>query len=485
MERPSPQPRRPGEAHRPNCCWWDWYIDLALSSVQGSYKWRVSSRHRLLEEWVELWFPQLRWTTHGQSWQEVRRTSRSRHLGQTFWQGWSDHRPYYLNRDPQEKREHRIKTSQGSTKAHGGRNRNKRKAPKWKYDRSASTTNELKKNGKTYRWCTGPGHRNVPMRVAPNWVAPEPDQCTKMQQDGTSRSKKTFHESKTMYSRQALICMLKTKGNLSDDEIKTIVEAIIAVMDSWRGRLWKHILSFYRPILLLIFWFLIDDFIQSRCGVAWWFICFSSSPPCNYFNYHSQAFSQEAKDLMATNSYRCTTWASSSFCHTYKSRCTLFDFLRRSLVFFELQLLWMTHLFCCLKFLCLSALSSSSGFNVSHPTSSFFQVHCNTCPANSGELSLWQRSLPFLSCSRTFPGRHPCQPNTIPTAPRAKRITTTPRTLKRSFKKSLHLHQRKICMPSWLIRLVSSKKTVRLEMLEPGMLTMFLLSWTQPQVDRN
>ncbi len=117
--------------------------------------------------------------------------------------------------------------SQVPTKGHGSSDRNKRKGPKWKYDRSASTTSELKKNGKTYRWCTGPGHGNIPM-----WVTHEPGQCTKMQLNGPSNSKKTFPESKTMYSRQALTSILKTKGNLSNDEIESKVEAILVVMDS-------------------------------------------------------------------------------------------------------------------------------------------------------------------------------------------------------------------------------------------------------------
>ena len=123
-------------------------------------------------------------------------------------------------------------TSHGAkATGHSGKgDQNKRKGPKWKYNRSASSTNELKKNGKTYRWCTGPGHGNIAI-----WVAHEPGQCTANHQgNGNSNAtpKKTYPGSKTMYDRDALTSKFKNKGNLSDDEVDSKVEAILAVMAS-------------------------------------------------------------------------------------------------------------------------------------------------------------------------------------------------------------------------------------------------------------
>ena len=115
-----------------------------------------------------------------------------------------------------------LKKGGSSTPSQGGKspsgNDKKKKGPKWKYNRSASSTNELKKNGKTYRWCTGPGHGNVAM-----WVAHEPGQCTKAHGSNSNPSsgatKKTFPGSKTVYDREALTTMFRQKGNLSDDEV--------------------------------------------------------------------------------------------------------------------------------------------------------------------------------------------------------------------------------------------------------------------------
>jgi hypothetical protein len=122
--------------------------------------------------------------------------------------------------------------SNGATqaKSSGGNDNKKKKGPKWKYNRAASTTSELKKNGKTYRWCTGPGHGNVAM-----WVAHEPGQCTKAhggQANPSAAPKKTYPGSKTIYDREALTTMFKQKGNLSDDEVESKVEAIMAVLAS-------------------------------------------------------------------------------------------------------------------------------------------------------------------------------------------------------------------------------------------------------------
>ena len=113
----------------------------------------------------------------------------------------------------------------------GGPNKNKRsgdkkKAPRWKYDRSLSSNNELKKNGKTYKWCTGPGHSGTGM-----WVTHEPGKCTKATAP-TAAGKPNYDGSKTVVNRQALTSILKAKGDLSDDEVQSKVDAMLAVMES-------------------------------------------------------------------------------------------------------------------------------------------------------------------------------------------------------------------------------------------------------------
>ena len=48
----------------------------------------------------------------------------------------------------------------------------KSKNAAWKFKRSKSTDTTLMKNGKTYHWCTGPGHQKVGM-----WVIHQPGTC--------------------------------------------------------------------------------------------------------------------------------------------------------------------------------------------------------------------------------------------------------------------------------------------------------------------
>ena len=106
------------------------------------------------------------------------------------------------------------------------RSGDKKKAPRWKYDRSLSTGNELKKNGKTYKWCTGPGHNSTGM-----WVTHEPGKCTKAAAPNGG-GKPSYDGSKTVMNRQALTSILKAKGDLSDDEVQSKVDAMLAVMES-------------------------------------------------------------------------------------------------------------------------------------------------------------------------------------------------------------------------------------------------------------
>ena len=92
-------------------------------------------------------------------------------------------------------------------------------APKWKYDKSLSKTNKYERNGKTYHWCTGPGHNGIGM-----WVIHEPGTCTKASND----SKKINHNS---LDKKALTAALKAK-DVAEDEIDGKVEAILAIIAS-------------------------------------------------------------------------------------------------------------------------------------------------------------------------------------------------------------------------------------------------------------
>jgi hypothetical protein len=112
-------------------------------------------------------------------------------------------------------------------------------APKWKYDRTASTTKELKKNNKVYKWCTGPGHHNLGM-----WVLHEPGKCTvanksegNKSHDSNKLKQQKAHESNMSYntqdnnSRTVLTALLKEKG-FADNEAQSKMDAILAVLDS-------------------------------------------------------------------------------------------------------------------------------------------------------------------------------------------------------------------------------------------------------------
>ena len=89
--------------------------------------------------------------------------------------------------------------------------------PKWKFDRSLSTTNTYERNEKKYKWCDGPGHGGIGM-----WVLHDPGTCTTKGKD---------KQSSTTIDEKALTASFKGKG-LSEDEIESKVQAILAVMNS-------------------------------------------------------------------------------------------------------------------------------------------------------------------------------------------------------------------------------------------------------------
>ena len=97
----------------------------------------------------------------------------------------------------------------------------KSQIPKWKYDKSLSTSNELKRNGKIYKWCTGPGHEGKGM-----WVIHDPGSCTKNKSFSNDASKKGNSNPKA-----AFMAHMKQNG-ASDEEIESKLEAIMAVIES-------------------------------------------------------------------------------------------------------------------------------------------------------------------------------------------------------------------------------------------------------------
>ena len=118
-----------------------------------------------------------------------------------------------------------LQRGSGNTKEGDKKSNNNNTNKKWKYDRSITSEKELKKNDKTYHWCTGPGHNETGM-----WVLHAPGSCTNgsKQNNGT---KKGQNDAPKTTDKQALTTMLEAKGFL-EDEMESKMEAILAVMDS-------------------------------------------------------------------------------------------------------------------------------------------------------------------------------------------------------------------------------------------------------------
>ena len=104
----------------------------------------------------------------------------------------------------------------------------------WKYDRSLSTTATYSRDGKTYKWCTGPGHNKKPMWVCGH----EPGQCTadynkKGGKGKTPPKSPTPSPSTTRYDKSAFTAMVKASDpSLSPIEIESKVQALLSVMES-------------------------------------------------------------------------------------------------------------------------------------------------------------------------------------------------------------------------------------------------------------
>ena len=90
------------------------------------------------------------------------------------------------------------------------------KTPKWKFDRSLSQTESLVRNGKTYRWCQGPGH-------APMWVVHVPGECT------NNKAKSGAPPAQT--AKQALTSLIKAQdAHIGDDELEGKLSTLLSVL---------------------------------------------------------------------------------------------------------------------------------------------------------------------------------------------------------------------------------------------------------------
>ena len=116
--------------------------------------------------------------------------------------------------------------SKSEEKSNDGTSGGKNAVPKWKYDRKLSTKSTYTRNGKTYHWCTGPGHNGKPM-----WTRHEPGTCTKDGEGNKTSQKRKNDEKDSGFNKTSLIAALKAKG-LDDEEVESKMEAILAVMES-------------------------------------------------------------------------------------------------------------------------------------------------------------------------------------------------------------------------------------------------------------
>lgn len=100
----------------------------------------------------------------------------------------------------------------------------------WKYDRSLSSTATYVREGKTHKWCTGPGHNKKAMWVSGH----EPGKCTADYKG--KKGKSTFQqpsESVTKFDRSAFTTMLKaTNPGITPTELESKVQALLSVIES-------------------------------------------------------------------------------------------------------------------------------------------------------------------------------------------------------------------------------------------------------------
>ncbi|KAG9297423.1 hypothetical protein G9A89_021681 [Geosiphon pyriformis] len=117
----------------------------------------------------------------------------------------------------------------------------------WKYDRSLSASATYVRDGKTFKWCTGPGHNKKAMWVSGH----EPGKCTADYKGGKSKggNKSSPPESATRVDRTALTTMLKNSSpGLTESELDSKVQALLSVLESLWGRLRGHFVCACRLI---------------------------------------------------------------------------------------------------------------------------------------------------------------------------------------------------------------------------------------------
>ena len=108
----------------------------------------------------------------------------------------------------------------------GNQGKKKRKeTPQWKFDKTLSAGSTLDKNGKTYHWCKGPGHKGVPM-----WTIHKPGTCGEAKGPNTP-NKPPKQGNKSVFDVKAMAAELSAQG-YSEDEVDSKIEAILAVIES-------------------------------------------------------------------------------------------------------------------------------------------------------------------------------------------------------------------------------------------------------------
>ena len=106
----------------------------------------------------------------------------------------------------------------------------KRESYGWKYDASLSSNGAYTHNGKTYKWCTGPGHNKKPMWVCGH----EPGKCTEdyKNKKGKGNPNKPAGGA-TKLDKAALTTMLKASSpDLTVAELESKVQALLSVISS-------------------------------------------------------------------------------------------------------------------------------------------------------------------------------------------------------------------------------------------------------------
>ncbi len=100
----------------------------------------------------------------------------------------------------------------------------------WKYDRSLSTSEVFNRNGKSYKWCSGPGHNKKPMWVCGH----EPGKCVEDYKSKKGRANPNKPAgSATKLDKAALTTMLKaTSPDLTAPELESKVQALLSVISS-------------------------------------------------------------------------------------------------------------------------------------------------------------------------------------------------------------------------------------------------------------